>query len=435
MMLEADVDLTSSNDKNVKDTPVLISSESKPGADISHDMLMVDWLTKVSTYSNKGMKLNFKDDDTLQHAVLLLHTLRDTLHAPIWIHADVVVGPNNQKAPIDARMLMHAVKEFPKVTISLGWSSEWDPDGNQNSYTWQEVIDMAKTCAPIRQHVSFSVRAVFAVRSLRPLKWLLSLTNRFTINVWANKYDIIAVPELEHFRMNVDAKKVYYNLPANIVEGLRKVSKQKEKEIDNAVIAKWDRTIWQPMLLHSTSLAFMGSEQVVLDGPGSWLVSKIPYQPELQRTRTTVVSGKIQFLRPISVMTLETKVHIYIRSSGVNPPPESKVQGVRLTLTDDGTLNLSAENLIRAGAYDMKSSAKLPQKDCYAFRLVDKGDGFPVFCEVRTATCDGEKQEAFHPQVELHLRVPYDSQQQLFYVSLTISGGKDPVIIEDLTVV
>ncbi|XP_072045274.1 uncharacterized protein [Amphiura filiformis] len=433
MMLEADIDFITSSDKKTK-TPIIINSETKPG-DFSGDMTMVEWMSKISKYSNKGMKLNFKDDEALRVAFPLLYTMKETLHAPIWIHADVVAGPNNPKVTVHAKNLLDIIKEFPKVTLSLGWSTEWDPDGHQFSYTWREVINMAKVCAPIRQHVSFAVRAVFAVRSIRQLKWILSLTNRFTITVWANKYDILAIPELYHFRKNMDPKKVYYNLPLNMVEGLRKVSAEQEKDTGKqGRIAKWDRTIWQPMLLQSASLAFMGSEQVVIDGPGSWLVSRIPYQPELQRTRTTVVSGKIQFLRPIALVAVETRFQLFIRSSGVNPPPESKVQGVRLTITDDGTLSLSAENLIRAGAYGMQTSAKLPQTDCYTFRLVDKGDGFPVYCEIRTATCEGEDVND-SVSVELHLRVPYDTQGQLFYISLTISGGKDPVIIEDLTVI
>ena len=432
-MLEANVDLQISSDKTTK-TPILVSSESKPG-DTSPDITMIEWMTKISLYSNKGMKLNFKDDETIKVAIPLLNTIRDILHAPIWIHADVVAGPNNEKVTVDVAKLVNAIKEFPRMTLSLGWSTTWDPEGHQQSYTWQNIINMAKICAPIRHPITFTIRAVFAVRSMRQIKWLLSLTSRFTVTLWANKYDILPIPELVHFRKYMDPKKIYYDLPTSFIDSLKGISPKPPEELTDGVkIAKWDRASWQPILLQSTSLAFMGAEQVVLDGPGSWLVSRIPHQSELQRTRTSVVSGKVQFLRPISLATSETRFQIFIRSSGVNPPPESKVQGVRLMITDDGSLSLSAENLIRASAFGMQSSAKLPQTDCYTFRIVDKGDGFPVYCEVRTSKCDDADSVTETQAVELHLRVPYDSERQLFYVSLTASGGKDPVIIEDLTV-
>ena len=435
MMVEADIRTIETGDQKAR-TPAIYSGNKIPD-DPSYIITMQEWVTKVAKYSNKGIKLNFKDDETIDIAIPLLNSISDMIHAPLWIHADVVAGPNEPEVNVDVEKLLSMSKNFPKFTLSLGWNTDWHPDVTQLRYGWHDVINMAKTCATIRQPVSFAIRAVFAVRSIKQLKWLLSLTSRFTLTVWSSKYDILPIPELIYFRKFMDPRKVYYDLPTNFINEIKGVEPVPDDPfVDGIRISKWNRNMWQPILLNTNSLALMGTEQLVLDGPGSWLISKHSYQPELQRSKTTVVVGKIQFLTPIQLKeSSPTLFKLFFRSSGVNPPAESKVQGVRLMISNHGDLSLTAQNLKQARTFGMQSTAKLPRSECYTFRFVDKGEGYPVYSEVKTATCEPVEEGKYEPtSVELHLSVPYDGDMQLFYISLVAEGGKDPIILEDLVV-
>lgn len=55
------------------------------------------------------MKLDFKDIAALEPAMLLLTEHGDDLHAPLWINADIVAGPNSEKARLERSPLLYNI--------------------------------------------------------------------------------------------------------------------------------------------------------------------------------------------------------------------------------------------------------------------------------------------------------------------------------------
>ncbi|XP_022091498.1 uncharacterized protein LOC110979757 [Acanthaster planci] len=440
MMLEADVQVRWDDVSKKKNGTAVISPKPTTPSDIT----LSDWLTIVAHYSNKGVKLNFPDTKSLMYGVPVLSNMKNILHAPVWVHADILPGPNGNtvvSVNVEDFIKMTRSSLLPKLSLSLGWSSAWNPDPVQQRYTWQNVIAMARACALIRAPISFSVRAVFVSKSTRQLKWLLSLAKRFTVTVWADKYDIMPVAELAYFRQVMDRKRVFYNLPASFMENLKAVNpitKAVGTEGEEDQGPKWDRNLWDPVLIHDNSLAFLGKEQAVLDGPGSWLVSKVPYKAEMKTSHTTVVSGKVQFVdTEPATPSSNSGLDVYIRNSGVNPPLPDQVQGIRLRILQDGSLQLSPVNLNQAGAFKLQSTAKLPASECYSFQLVDKGDGYPLYCIVKLWQCTPGESTDMDPattSVGLHLNVAYEMNKQLFYVAVNGGSDKNAVVLEELAV-
>ncbi|KAJ8032789.1 hypothetical protein HOLleu_22840 [Holothuria leucospilota] len=429
MMLEADVQVRWESLKQSEGTAFV-----SLGTKSSNGMSLNEYLTKIAKFSNKGVKINIPDIDSARVVLQNLNELVTILHSPVWIHANVLPGPNDDSTPVDSRKLFGFVNDlYPGVTLCLGWASDWDPEDAFQRYTWQQVIDMAKVSATTTQPIAFAVRAVFAFNSVRQLKFLLSLTGRFSIYVWISKYDIMQLTELIKFRQFMDHKRVFYNLPPDFLKAVKAVSP--EKLSAGSESKKWNRNVWAPVLLDDASLVFLGEDQAALEGSGSWLISKIPFQTELQSSRVVTVAGKVQFLdfEPINSLTSESGVEIFIRSTGVNPPTPDKIRGVVLFIGRDGTITFSERNFKKSGGFEIKTSARLPQNDCYKFNIVDHGENSPIFCEVTVVKCEEDEGTLNSENVMLHLQVAY--QQPLFYVVVHPRGLKHPIIIEDLEVV
>nr|XP_054771991.1 uncharacterized protein LOC129279955 [Lytechinus pictus] len=434
MMVEADVRVKWSDTKKKTNGSVLIAPIPTK---LNEDSVSLQrYLYFLSRYSNKGIQLNFPDIETARIVLPQLNGMKSQLHAPVWLHADVLPGPNLAEVPVDPSQFIGLVQSnFPSSTLLLGWATSWSPDAPQIRYSWYNVIEMAKTCAGAKQPVSFAVRVIYARKSIRQLRFLLSLTSRFSVTVWTDVYDIMPLPDLVHFRKNMDPKRVHYNLPENFMESIKSVNGQQPAPIDPETML-WNRNLWQPVLMDDVSLVFLGAEQAVLEGEASWIVSKIPYQAELQaKGKTVVVEGKFQFLSRDSQKVVKGEAaRVVIRSSGVNPPSPDKVQGVQLVVRPDGFIELSEINMQHASLYDLRTSGHLPRNDCYEFKIVDRGEDYPIFCEVKLLKCEEEDSDLEALSVSLHFKVPYEPESQMYYVAVNPIGGKQPLVIENLVV-
>lgn len=434
MMVETDVRVKWTDQKKKTNGSVLVAPNPTK---LNEDSVSLQrYLYFLSRYSNKGVQLNFPDIETARLALPQLKEMKSKIHAPVWLHADILPGPNLAEVPVDPGQFITLVhSNFPSSTLMLGWATSWSPDAPQIRYSWYNVIEMAKTCAGANLPVSFAVRVIYARKSMRQLRFLLSLTSRFSITVWTDVYDIMPLPDLVHFRKNMDPKRIHYNLPENFMESIKNVNGQQPAPIDSDANL-WNRNLWQPVLLDDVALVFLGAEQAVLEGEAGWIVSKIPYQAELQsKGKTVVVEGKLQFLSRDSANADKGEAaRIIIRSSGVNPPPPDKVQGVQLVVRPDGFIELSEINMQHSSLYDLRTSAHLPRNDCYEFKIVDRGEDYPIFCEVKLLKCEEEDGDLEPLSVSLHFKVPYEAEIQKFYVAVNTIGGKQPLVIENLVV-
>nr|XP_006824900.1 PREDICTED: uncharacterized protein LOC100375994 [Saccoglossus kowalevskii] len=399
------------------------------------DISLAEWLDKISTYTNKAIKLNFYDTDSLHPAFEVLQTLQYQIHAPLILRADILVGPNGDtnKMVNGVNFISDANGLFPNSIVSLGWRTHWTTDSKEVQYTWDMVIDMAKYCTRLHQPISFSVRAVFARKSIRQLKWLVSLSSKFTITIFSPDYDIVSMSELSIFRRSLPVHRVLYDVPVSFIAALREVQPNTLQTPGE----KMERNLWHPQPFDTKSFVFLGEDIIAFTGPNSWLTSKMQYRAELETGKQVEISGIVQFaMASEQITTDQSKLDIHIRSTGVDPPEPDSVLGVRIEIVSDGTLRVSSHNLAKAGTYNPQTTATIPSHECYYFHIVDAGETAPITVNIKWADCEAGVTTTEH-NVQLSLTVPYEAtQEEEFYI--TINGSNNihgaATLLENLVV-
>ncbi|XP_068127801.1 protein FAM151B [Hyperolius riggenbachi] len=202
-MIEADVLLRGSGNQE----PIM----AHPPATDS-DITLRDWLIAVSA-SNKGSKLDFKSLEAVLPSMETLDKLRNDIKQPVWINADILPGPGGSAKPVDAKEFLQTVTSFfPDVTLSLGWTTGWLPDRDNEGYSWEMVRRMAEICDGLHQSVTFPVRAALVRQSWPPLQWLLQTSSRYSLTVWAGKDDVYSVDDLLYIRESSKEHQIFYDV-------------------------------------------------------------------------------------------------------------------------------------------------------------------------------------------------------------------------------
>ncbi|XP_010150777.1 PREDICTED: protein FAM151B [Eurypyga helias] len=176
------------------------------------DNTLQEWLKEIVN-TNKGIKLDFKSLEAVQPSLELLEQVKQHLRRPVWINADVLLGPNGNSAAVDAKGFLDTVTSFfPNVTLSLGWTTGWRPDRHNKGYDWMMVEEMAQICSTLSQPVSFPVRAALVRQSIPELCWLMQQSDSYSLTVWTGKEDVYSVEDLLYIRENFDKSRVYYDI-------------------------------------------------------------------------------------------------------------------------------------------------------------------------------------------------------------------------------
>ncbi|KAM8960816.1 protein FAM151B [Pelodytes ibericus] len=202
-MIEADVLLRAS----ANTVPIM----AHPPATDS-DITLYEWLTEVSS-TNRGIKLDFKSLEAVQPSMEILQALSTNIRQPVWINADILAGPGGKAKPVDAKEFLQVVTTFfPDVTLSLGWTTGWNHDQNNEGYSWEMVKEMEEICKVLNQPVTFPVRAALVRQSWTQLHWLLKNSHRYSLTVWAGKDDLYPVEDLLYIRENSEKHCIYYDV-------------------------------------------------------------------------------------------------------------------------------------------------------------------------------------------------------------------------------
>ncbi|XP_056395273.1 protein FAM151B [Hyla sarda] len=218
-MIEADILLRGTGDRE----PIM----AHPPATDS-DINLRDWLAKVST-SNKGIKLDFKSLEAVLPSMKILDTMKDNLHQPVWINADILTGPGGNVS-VDATEFLQVVTSFfSDVTLSLGWTTAWHPDKPNEGYNWEMVREMENICKNLSQPVTFPVRAALVRQSWPQLQWLLQSSDRYSLTVWSGKDDIYPVEDLLYIREHTGEDRIFYDVFEPQNSELKLVVRQKEQ--------------------------------------------------------------------------------------------------------------------------------------------------------------------------------------------------------------
>ncbi|KAG8540791.1 hypothetical protein GDO81_018536, partial [Engystomops pustulosus] len=157
----------------------------------------------------------------------ILDAMKDHLHQPVWINADILPGPGGNSR-VGAREFLQIVTSFfPDVTLSLAWTTAWYPDRSNEGYSWEMVKEMEDICKNLSQPVTFPVRAPVVRQSWPQLQWLLQMSDRYSLTVWSGKDDIYPVEDLLYIREHSKEDQVFYDLFEPQKSQLKQAVKQK----------------------------------------------------------------------------------------------------------------------------------------------------------------------------------------------------------------
>ncbi|XP_070599203.1 protein FAM151B [Erythrolamprus reginae] len=173
------------------------------------DNTLKEWLNEIKN-TNKGIKLDFKSLEAVNPSMKLLGDLH--LQQPVWINADILLGPKGNH-PVDAKGFLDTVtSSFPDVTLSLGWTTGRINSKCNTGYSLAMVQEMAKICRDRTQPITFAVRADLVCRSKSELLWLLQQSERYTLTIWTGKDDEYSVDDLLFIRRSFDKCRVFYDI-------------------------------------------------------------------------------------------------------------------------------------------------------------------------------------------------------------------------------
>ncbi|KAI4884299.1 hypothetical protein NFI96_026910 [Prochilodus magdalenae] len=184
------------------------------------DITLQDWL-RVVVNSDKGIKLDFKSLilililslAAVKPSMALLEAARVQLEGPVWINADILPGPGGRATPLDAQAFLQTVAlRAEGDVLSLGWTTGWSPDTENPGYSWEMVQQMEVVCRPLKQPVTFPVRAALLPQSFPQMQWLLQQSDRYTLTVWTGQSDVLNVEDLLPYRQNFSKSRIYYDL-------------------------------------------------------------------------------------------------------------------------------------------------------------------------------------------------------------------------------
>ncbi|XP_035660277.1 protein FAM151A-like [Branchiostoma floridae] len=174
-MLEADILLRGQGTHAQTDIPVMAHP---PQTD--SDNTFQEWLD-AALESSKGLKLDFKSIGSVAPSLRILRNKSNLINRPVWLNADILRGPNTVNPGVNAREFIDTVNRiFPECTLSIGWTTGFYYDRENEGYTRQMVEEMHSYCGDLTQPVTFPIRnsLLSLPGTLENLEWLLSQSDR-----------------------------------------------------------------------------------------------------------------------------------------------------------------------------------------------------------------------------------------------------------------
>ncbi|XP_063236005.1 protein FAM151B [Bacillus rossius redtenbacheri] len=227
MMLEADVmigTLIRGNDTR-KDIPIMCHPEA-PDAECVSDLSLDDFLARVISVNNVGIKLDFKTTEVFNKSLATLHSYKSNLTVPLWLNADILLGPVNSTGQVvDPQVFLGRSRElFPGATLSPGWKVRFGGDVTNGSYSAEHVSAMKDLLvrSNVTQPVSFPVQVGLASMSLDTLPEILEVSgvSDRTLTLWGTGADPVDVRGLRDLLRAVGRDRIYTDLPQSLLDEL-----------------------------------------------------------------------------------------------------------------------------------------------------------------------------------------------------------------------
>ncbi|XP_043270804.1 protein FAM151B isoform X2 [Venturia canescens] len=230
MMLEADVVLGTLNDPSGGNDTENIPIMAHP-PEVTSDLSLEEFLESVLADGKRGIKLDFKSIEAFKGSQAILEKHRANLSFPVWLNADILVGPveANPTDPLPVEpnaFIAGAATSLPESTLSIGWTTRYGSKFNitEGEYTNEQIRQMVEVIArsETKQSITYPVRAGLAAGNVELFKDLLEDTSAHgaTLTVWSSPDDTVDVAALSKFIKDIGVDKVYVDVPDDILSKL-----------------------------------------------------------------------------------------------------------------------------------------------------------------------------------------------------------------------
>ena len=413
MMLEADVLM---RNNMVNGTPVMAHPP-----DVDSNLTLHSFLTQT-TKSTKGIKLDFKTIEVVEPSLKMVQNLTfgQEVKIPIWLNADILPGPCYDKicVPVDhARFLSLCKSYFPNGTLSISWTTGKNMTAPENFYNWSQVLSMGQLVFQISQPITFPVRANLVGRSWEQLRWLLDLSETFTITIWSSTTDNPNVQDVVALRYNVsDKRRIYYDLPPD-----------QEKAFKDALASSSDRNKgdslnfpWKPTAYKDCKDVLTGHNSVMFSGEGGQVVSeKVLYK--VSADEFSQIVGKVSFIET-GGEDGERSVTIMLHVKDVTGTAIDSNPLVALVLHRSGDFQLSSTN------GDVKRGSIQSETGVFKFVIIESSsDG-----RQRSFSCDITAQDEEEQKVSVSLTTESDPVGG--YVLIRAGAQPDAILVQDVSI-
>ena len=377
MMLEADV-LMRSDDEPIMAHP--------PASD--SNLTLKEFLGQT-LFSSRGFKLDFKTVEAVEPSlkILLNMTIGKNIKNPIWVNADILVGPcytPSKCNPVNAQQFLDLTKHYvPNFTLSIGWKTQFDAAYH---YNWSFVIPMGQLLVDISQPVTFPIRYSLVGRSLDQLEWLMDLSETFTLTIWSSASDEVSPKDLAFLRLDMipDRRRIYYDLPVDqMTDFMKELETYKKQTIDKPFHVI--KVNWRGYTTTACTSILIGQSSIMFTEQGGWASTDKENKParntKTSYTKYIVLSASVVFIDD-NKSGVNQNVSFVLHSAGLegNQENHSPLTGTRAVLQSDGNFELVTTD----GALNHSSVAS---SSTYQVKVTDIGDG-EVWFEVKPGGTD-----------------------------------------------
>jgi len=201
---------------------------------INENLKFSDFLEKAIEFSKgheaKSIKFNFNDIESVEYAVDLIQKKHREIKFSIWLHADVLAGPNGNSPKFNAQDFIEQYKLTSKYVLSLGWVTS-KVDEPKDGYTAEHTKAMKAVVTDIieknkiEEPLNVPLRALYVPKSTTVLhnffKEVKAIHPKLTYSIWSAKGDNFNAEEVQKFVNLIGIDNVYLSL---LPEDRRKIN-------------------------------------------------------------------------------------------------------------------------------------------------------------------------------------------------------------------
>ncbi|XP_076440261.1 menorin-like [Babylonia areolata] len=437
-MIEGDVILQGQGTPHQRLVPVM-GLPHEAGSDFP----LEDWLDGTK-YRNKGIKLDFSSIDVVEIALQRLRefSLQYPVRSPVWIHADVLSGPHGGKVMVDPSRFFRTLKrEFPKCTLSLGWTTGTHTDLSQSGYSWDMVMDMYELVKKWRiddQPIVFEARLSLIRNSVTQLKWLCDNVKNSALNIIHVERDAVLSEDLMYIAYRFPQEGVFFDLNHKPFEKMLAKYRHFSQEKVSHLVSQRDEVMfrhkdWMKMGFYIQKDSLLPStDSFILTTPIVYIVSKAHYSP----SRHVSIQGRVKFLNrnKAGEEPFSTGLNIYTRPTSY--ANFEHIVGIKCFIGADGDVEVKGSDMPE-NIPDFRKTARMTPSavNCFRFRVTDTGD--QVIFQVSTVH-DCHTLESVIPEHEeplvLTVDIPPVLAREASPFIVRMEDNKRQAVIDELTV-